>query len=116
MNAQRHETPQPSISAHYTGSEVRLSVSGEVDANSADQLTADLQHVIATGQVTLVEVDLSALSFLDAAGITALLHARRSAAEHGVGLHVSHPHGVVQRVLEITDTLPLLRRSDPAGA
>jgi anti-anti-sigma factor len=58
---------------------------------------------------------MAAVTFLDAAVITELVHARHAAVEAGQQLRVCQPQGRVQRVLDLTGVLSLLS-PDPGAA
>jgi anti-anti-sigma factor len=60
-----------------------------------------------------VLIDLRAVSFLDAAGIRALLRVHDSAVGHRVALRVTGAHGVVDRVLRITGAHRVLTGGAP---
>jgi anti-anti-sigma factor len=49
-----------------------------------------------------VEVDLSAVRFLDSSGIRLLLIGRRAADERGVAYRVTGAQGIARQVLEMT--------------
>lgn len=49
-----------------------------------------------------IVVDLSDLSFCDSSGLTALIHAQRTAAEHGRRVVLRTPPPQVRRLLEMT--------------
>ncbi len=90
---------------------VRLA--GEMDFTSVEaarRAVAELQA--GTRRVVL---DLSRVTYCDAAGIRFLLAARRRASEAGTDLTVRHPHRSVSRVLDLTGTLDLVC-PDTAGA
>jgi anti-sigma B factor antagonist len=54
------------------------------------------------GRPVDVVVDLSAVSFLDSSGISALIRARRRVGEVGGTLRLRNPQPKVRRVLQIT--------------
>jgi anti-anti-sigma factor len=55
--------------------------------------------------VQVVEVDLSAVRFLDSSGISLLLKCRRRADERGVAYRVTGAYGITEQVLEMTGVL-----------
>lgn len=67
------------------------------------RLNEAITRSLAVGGVAEVLVELSALSFCVATGITALLTGRDSAV--GSTYRVVNPHGLVRRVLNIASTL-----------
>jgi anti-sigma B factor antagonist len=85
-------------------STVTVSVTGEIDFATADTLGEHLRAAIDTvpaGTGTVL-VDLSAVTFLDSAGINRLLRGRRLADQHGKHYRVVGADGIVRQVLEIT--------------
>jgi anti-sigma B factor antagonist len=73
---------------------------GEVDVATTGVLRRALEEQLARGRH--VVVDLSQVTFLDAAGITVLLAAETEARRAGCRLTVENPAGIVARVLRIT--------------
>lgn len=98
-----------SIEQHtINDSELRLTVTGEVDLSTRDLLAETLHTAITAGGVTDITIDLDRVTFLDATGISALIGGRKLAAQYGVTYLVTNPHGTVHRVLEVTGVLRTL--------
>jgi anti-anti-sigma factor len=58
-----------------------------------------------------IALDIARLSFIDSAGLQAILSARSVCRDHGVGFTLTPPQGAVRRVFEITgmmDALPFV--------
>ncbi len=53
---------------------------------------------------------LDAVALPDATGITVLLGGLQAAGRRGIGYRIVNPHGIVYRVLNLTDTLILLTK------
>ncbi|HET9092673.1 MAG TPA: STAS domain-containing protein [Acidimicrobiales bacterium] len=70
---------------------------GELDLLSAPQLRSCLEDAMNS----TVVVDLSGLSFIDAAGLSVLVTARRRAETDGNHVKVTNPAGLVRRVFEL---------------
>lgn len=104
-----------SIAVHQEpAATIRLCLDGELDMQSAGQyLIAAQPHIRAAEQVNTILIDLTALSFLDAAGIKALLITHYIAGRHGIQLRAINSHGTVRHILAITDVLTLLQDSRP---
>jgi anti-sigma B factor antagonist len=90
------------------GPTVTVAVSGEIDLATVGDLergvtTAldELTDVPAAGPCS-VRVDLSEVSFIDSAGISALLKGRRAADDHHRSYRVVGATGFVLQVLEMT--------------
>jgi anti-sigma B factor antagonist len=100
-----------SVTAGADGARV-VQLSGELDMATAPQLTEVLTATIESGAATDVDIDLDGLSFLDAAGLNAILHAHRLARRCGRTLRTRTPHGEVYAVLRLTETADLLHVED----
>lgn len=75
----------------------RVVATGEIDLFTVTPFRDALDRAVAGGGA--VEVDLSRVTFLDAAGLSALAAARRTTGDR---LTVVGAKGVVRRVLELT--------------
>lgn len=73
-------------------------VEGEVDVSNAAELRSALDAVLDDALRT-VEVDLSAVPYIDSTGIGVLVGAQHRAAEAGSSFAVVHPQRNVARVL-----------------
>ena len=91
-----------SISVHRSADVAVIMVAGDVDLSTAPLLEDQISDVIAGGGLSLVEVDLAQVPFLDSSGIAVLLNGRRRADEHGVSYRVVRANGIPRTVLEIT--------------
>jgi anti-sigma B factor antagonist len=80
-----------------------VTVTGDVDVTSAPVLAGCLQSLLARPELTAVDLDLSGVTFLNAAGLRALAVAHRTARTTGTVLrvHVGRVRAVL-RPLEIT--------------
>jgi anti-anti-sigma factor len=74
---------------------------GEIDLASVDTLAAELAAAI-DSDASCIQVDLSAVTFVDSVGIHALLKGRRLAEESAKAYAVNGADGVVREVLELT--------------
>jgi anti-anti-sigma factor len=90
---------------------VRVAVTGEVDLATATILRDRLFDVLDGQSPSLLEVDLAGVTFLDCAGLGALVAASSAAVRTGRQMRVTHPQRTVRRVLAVTGLLTLL----PAG-
>ncbi len=71
---------QPPIHHHIDGPRRRVSMSGEMNAKTAPALTVLLRRICADfGEL---ELDLRGVTFMDTAGVRALLNAKAICAEH----------------------------------
>ena len=88
-------------------SEGRVMVSGELDNYSAPAMSESLLRLAGANPQPL-ELDLSAVTFMDAGGLRALLQLRRSLPM----LSVVAVSPRIQRVLTVTDTCGLILGPD----
>jgi anti-sigma B factor antagonist len=87
---------------------VRVTVHGEIDLVTAPLLERNLLAAIAIGR-DVVEVDLSAVTFMDARGVSALVNARNAVGD-GSTLRLHAPSEPVVRMLELCGVDPLVGR------
>ncbi|WP_371502851.1 STAS domain-containing protein [Kitasatospora sp. NBC_00374] len=90
-------------------------VRGEIDFDGAPALQRDLARVLADSP-THLDLDLSAVSFLDCAGLNALLRTRRNATATGCALRIRAAGPRVRRVMDTTDTTELFGLRRPGTA
>lgn len=81
-----------------------IALNGEVDLLSADRLRQALDESISRGRVRLI-VDAARLTFCDSAGLRVLLEGNRRAAAAGGHLRLAYVHGVVHRILEVSQLI-----------
>jgi anti-anti-sigma factor len=81
---------------------VRLCVTGEVDLATSALLAVTIRDAITAGQVERLVVDLDKVTFLDSAGVAALVAGHRLAAEHGVTYLVTQPPDRAGPTMDIT--------------
>lgn len=82
--------------------EATLIVRGEIDISVADRFQEQLHELIEAAHSPAV-IDLSALSFVDSSGLSALMSARKHAERKGVKLVLLAPSPFVRKVLDVTD-------------
>jgi anti-anti-sigma factor len=91
---------------HDGPSSVTVRLAGEIDFASVE---AARHAVVSLAQETRrIVLDLSRVTYCDAAGIRFLIAARRLARQAGADLVVRYPLRSVSRVLDLTGTLPLI--------
>lgn len=98
-----------------------MRLDGDLDLASGDDVADAVDVALAglvrsSGAEAEVQLDLSGVSFIDCAGLSALLRAREVAALHGWALRVVAMSPVVRRLLELSDTLELLAPPAVPGA
>ena len=90
-----------------------IRVSGELDLSTADRLSSALDAARADGVSTLL--DLSAVSFMDSAGLRVLLRSARSVDAHNWPWFIVWASRAVWRLIEVSGTasrLPLVARPE----
>ncbi|MEU4675510.1 STAS domain-containing protein [Micromonospora sp. NPDC023737] len=109
----REEKDVPLSNPHHPDAGgVRVTARGEIDLSTADDLQHEIEAAIAS-TASAVTVDLAEVTFLDSAGINALLKGRRLADEHHKPYHVTNAQGMVRQLLRLTGVWDHLSR--PAG-
>lgn len=106
-------TDQPAEAMRTTVEQIgdlswRITVSGEVDAATSDQLS-DVIAPLAAEPNSSVVVNLSEVSFMDSSGLRALIRGANEARDSGGSLVLATVSPPVMRLLEITglvDQLP----------
>lgn len=103
---------------HVAGGDDRTVVvaEGQVDLATAPRLAAALAEAQSDGVAGTI-LDLTAVDFLDSAGIRVLVEAASLARQRGTALSVQGANGWVARVLEITGVDEYLQvvPAPPAG-
>lgn len=90
----------------------RIRISGDVDLTVAELLRTVIIGPSEQAHLDTVDVDFTDVTFLDMAGVNALLDARRTLLANGRRLRVRGVQGVARQVLEITGLLALLDGKD----
>jgi anti-anti-sigma factor len=83
------------------GSTRVVRVGGEIDVATAPYLHDAILDQIRAAPRTVV--DFAEVTFIDAAGVNALLRANRTAQDLGARLTIVHVHGLVDRVLRLLE-------------
>ena len=89
------------------GSDVYVTVVGEIDLASGAALQARLDHVVATTAGTVV-VDLAGVGFIDSSGLRVLVELRRRLAAMNRSMRVHDPSAPTRRLLQLTGLGPEL--------
>lgn len=95
---------------HDTGAHAyRLRLTGELDLDSAAQLTERFDECI-DGGALLIVVDASQVQFMDSSGMRAIIGAGNKMSACGGQLLIDGISGAVQQVLEISGVLERYRK------
>jgi len=90
---------------------------GDVDVVNAALLRQVLQQVVERRDCTRLDIDMSAVTFLDSSGLGMLVAAHRAAGAQGIALRLREPGPMVRMVLEVTNLHRVLAPDeDPTGA
>jgi anti-anti-sigma factor len=90
----------------------RIRASGELDRNSAGRLSSALDEARADGLTTLL--DLSAVSFIDSAGLRVLLRSARAVDAYNWAWFIVRASRAVWRLVEVSGTTSQLPLVAPA--
>jgi anti-sigma B factor antagonist len=93
------------IDVDATAEATVLTVHGEIDMDTIDQLTAALSTVVPTAHVL---VDLADVSYMDSGGLRSLLTAKTEIERQGGNLRVTTASAIVDRLIEIAGVADLL--------
>lgn len=92
-----------------------LRLIGELDAEDAPAVRHLLAEQILTGGGSLV-LDLSELTFIDSAGLAALIAAHKGTRSAGTSLVLAQPSAAVRKVLSLTGLNGILRTAPTVEA
>ena len=92
----------------------RVRLAGPLTAATASTLRARMREALASGHARVV-LDLQAVTGLDAAGLAALLDARRMLLAQAGGTLVLRANGIVCRALKVTGTIAAFALSHGSG-
>ena len=101
------------MTAIWNAPSATVALDGEIDVATAPAIRRFLMAAISGGDVHLA-VDMSGVTFIDAAGIDVLIVAANRAREAGGGLSLRAPSRQVRRLLGVSDldaVLPAAQRS-----
>jgi anti-sigma B factor antagonist len=90
------------ISATITDAGPVLVLSGEFDLTAADRVCDAADSLLAAADGKRLTVDLAAVSFIDAAGLGALVMMSNAAADAGTTLRVRGAPARIAKLLELT--------------
>jgi anti-anti-sigma factor len=106
FDEQSGDQPSLLVDLHCSDTEPpRMFVFGEVDALSAGHLHKAVVDVLRDQRPRRIEMDLHGVSFLDSAGIHALVRCQADAQRVDCQITLTNPQPVVYRVLQITGLL-----------
>src|SRR6185369_6788025 len=83
-----------------------IQLTGRLDTDTAPELDAALNDVLAYPKITRLVFDVSALDYLSSAGIRCFIRARKSVEPRGGKVAIVNPQPAVRKVLEIVKAIP----------
>jgi anti-anti-sigma factor len=101
-----------SISSRQEGDRAVVEIEGELDDAGAGRLAAEVQSMLA-GRVEVLEIDAGGLTFVDSAGLRALVLARAAAEDAGTNFRISAISEPIARVMEISGLSEVLLAAEP---
>ncbi|WP_043673336.1 STAS domain-containing protein [Streptomyces xylophagus] len=99
--------PRLTIHRHDRRNRALITLSGEIDLESAPLLRAALARCLYDG-IRIVDVDLTPVTFCDCSGLNAFLYAMQKTTEAGGILQLHHPPPTLGRILDLTGSGSLL--------
>ncbi|MFC4612032.1 STAS domain-containing protein [Streptomyces maoxianensis] len=102
------------LSVDTVGDRVVVTVSGELDLESAQVLQQTLSDALDHAAGGL-ELDLAGVDFCDCSALNALLRVRHRALQTSKSLILCATSPAVERLLDLTSTLPLFTTGDGAA-
>jgi anti-anti-sigma factor len=100
------------LRSEVRGTSIDVALSGELDMAVAFKLEPELDRLLATPGIRTLVLDLADVSFVDSAGLGALLSIREEATRLGIDLTIARMSALVRRLLDVTATGGVLG-SDP---
>lgn len=105
-------TPLDLTTRYIPPGTVVVTVAGEVDIATAPALHAALVHALAVHVPAILDVDLSACTFLDACALRVLVTVQATALAAGCQMWARSPQPFVRMVLAVTSLLDVLTRPE----
>jgi len=102
----RSLAPAPGRGSACSTTTVVLALDGEIDAANCGDIPVDVERLCRQG-CRRVRLDLGAVSFIDAAAVSAFLEARRRAQGFGCEVVLGAVGGLPLRVLRLVDLDPV---------
>jgi anti-sigma B factor antagonist len=93
----------------------RVALSGEIDLSRSEELATVLGPDSLNGSA-LLEIDLSAVSFMDSHGLRLLLQAHQRAVSAGRRVIIANPSKVVRRLFDVSGVSQVLEVIDERTA
>ena len=92
----------------HQGELLDVALVGELDMAATFKLESDLERLLATDEVARLVFDLAGLTFVDSAGLGALLAIRDRTQDLGIEMVLTNLSAPVQRILDMSGMGPVL--------
>jgi anti-sigma B factor antagonist len=106
-DAERFQSQLLHINADHLGSDVIIVLEGEFDMTGTAHFWAHISEAF-DAHATSITVDARGVTFIDSAGVGALLRARAEADELGVAFRVCEPSPALRRTAQVAGIEDLL--------
>ncbi|MFH0177245.1 STAS domain-containing protein [Streptomyces cacaoi] len=93
--------PQLTVYRHDRRNRALITLSGEIDLDSAPLLRASLERCLRDG-IHTIDVDLTSVRFCDCSGLNVFLRAAQQTTVAGGAVRLHHPPPVLARLLDLT--------------
>ena len=97
-----------SVTTHVPDEPGTITLAGELDLSAVTTIDAAIREALTDSRASTVKLDLAAATFIDSTALGALVRGRRAAMAEGRRFVVVNPTGHVLRVLEITGVAAIL--------
>jgi len=94
-------TPILNVYRHDTDNRALVTLTDEIDLESAPLVHASLERCLHDG-IRAIEVEVAAVTFYDCGGLNAFLHALPHTAAAGGSLQLHHPSPALERLVALT--------------
>jgi anti-anti-sigma factor len=109
MSEHRHRIPHGfTVVARHDGDALEVALAGELDMAAAFKLESELDRLLARRAARRLVLDLAELTFIDSAGLGALLAIHDRAQDLGIEFVLSNPSDPVRRILDLSGTASVL--------
>jgi anti-anti-sigma factor len=108
---ERRNIPRPDFktAVRHDGESVGVALIGELDMAACFKLEAEIDRLLAGHEVRRLVLDLDELTFVDSAGLGALLAIRDRTQELGIEMLLVNPSDPVRRTLDLSGTAAVFR-------
>ena len=91
------------ITTNEAGQHATLRLEGRFDFNASREFRDSYERILARREIESIDVDLSAVNYLDSSALGMLLLLREKAEPTGVKLALVNSRGAVRQILEVAN-------------